>query len=143
MTMYACRILQHAHALRAKIFSPDEQADACELQQTHRAVAHEHRQWRALVSGAVESTGKLDAKLAQQIRAIMVITAEWKDMKALVSKAAETLEQCRLERVQAEQDHADHFQFGDMGCGGFSNNVVRVDIAFADDLTNVPGSAYR
>lgn len=60
----------------------------------------------------METAHDLDNELAQQIKTIKVVTAEWKEMKVQVSMAAETLEQFRVRCVQAEQDNTDHFQFG-------------------------------
>lgn len=109
------RFLKDAKAVHAKIYSTDSNADKVELVQTRRAVAKQGKRWRSLISDAVRNADFLDGELTEQIKGIMLVTAEWKEMKKMVTTAAEVLEQCRVRRVQAEQDHRDHFKFGSAG----------------------------
>eukprot|EP00892_Ulva_mutabilis_P008041 jgi/Ulvmu1/5609/UM023_0146.1 len=106
--------LQDTKALYTKIFSADTQVDEIKLQQTHRAIAQQRMKRHCVVSGALVAADKLDKELAQQIQTIKVVATEWNEMKLQVSNAAETLERYRVRRVQAEQDHTDHFRFGDV-----------------------------
>lgn len=108
----ARRVLQDAEKVHAKVFSKDLKEDECELKQTRQAVAQQRRRRHSLVSAAVEVGDRLDCELAQQVQGIKSVTAEWKELKGLVAKASETLEGCRVRRVQAEQDHKEHVNFG-------------------------------
>jgi septal ring factor EnvC (AmiA/AmiB activator) len=109
--------------MQGRVFHQDMVDDAAELRDMVKCVQQEQARWDGLVELKAATAQQLNGEMDEQLRHIKQLTATQRRTRAALVEATATLEECRVKRVKAEQDHTDWLHFGNQRCA----NAGRVD----------------
>lgn len=102
--------------MQGRVFQRDYAHDSVELQGMVASVGKEQQRREGLLELKATTAERLNGELDDQLRQTTRLTAVLQRTKADGATASSNLEQCRVKRVRAQQEHTDRFRFGGHGC---------------------------
>lgn len=111
-----CRHVEDTRNIQGRVFFKDLVHDAEEVQHKMASARQQQQKWHNLVELKGKSSQVLAGELDEQLREMTALTAKLVRAQHDVDTASRTLEDCRIDRVKAEQDHCDRFRLRAKRC---------------------------
>ena len=104
------RHVEDARTIQGRVFFKDLVRDAEEVQHKMESTQQLKQKWQRLLELKDKSSQLLATEMDEQLREMTALTAKLRRAQSEIDAASRNLEECRIDRVKAEQDHCDRFR---------------------------------
>lgn len=115
-TKDTCRHVEDARTIQGRVFFKDLVQDAEEVQHKMASTQQQKQKWQKLVELKGKSSQLLASEMDEQLREMTALTSKLRRAQSEIDAASHALEECRVDRVKAEQDHCDRFRLSARRC---------------------------